>query len=161
MCPVGRRLFQIENLNVRPRAYFYLFSTDEVMHMSPEKDRLLLENIARNAPGTRQKAALRQLSITEPPPPNPHFISDDVFDESYWILLEQILQISETSDYELLRTAALASGSEAGVFAFCRLTGYRFPPPASDVYSHRDYACGQICWMADEDVWDFCREILA
>lgn len=161
MSSAGRKLFQIENIGFRPKQYFYLFSTSEVMHMNSEKDRLLLENIARNAPGTKQKAALRQLAITEPPPPNPLFIADETFDEEYWVLFEQISQISEMADCELLRTAAFASCGIVGTFAFCRMTGYHYPPPECDAYSHRVYDCGRIEWMTDVDVCGLCREMVA
>lgn len=160
MGTIGRKLFQIENRGTEPEHYHLLFSAGEARRLDPEKDRLLLENIARNALGTLQKAALRRLGLTEPPPPNPDYVSDGQFDESYWILDEQIRQMEEMADHELLYTAAFTSHSEAGCFAFCRLTGWRFPAPACDAYSHRDYACGRVAWMDEEDVRAFCREMI-
>ena len=160
MSITGKKLFSPEKLSLTPEEYFHLFSAGEVRRMNPEVDRLLLENIARHAVGTRQKAALRRLSLTEPQPPNPDYVSDDLFDESYWILDEQIRQMEEMADWELLRGAAFASRSEAACFAFCRLTGWRFPSPECDAYSHRDYACGRAAWMKEEDVRAFCREMI-
>ena len=160
MSATGKKLFQTENRTLEPEQYYLLFSTGEVRHLHPEKDRLLLGNIARNAVGTQQKAALRRLGLTEPPPPNPDYVSDGLFDESYWILDEQIRQMEEMADWELLHAAAFASRSEAACFAFCRLTGSRLPSPACDAYSHRDYACGRAAWMKEEDVRAFCREMI-
>ena len=160
MSAAGRKLFQVENHGARPEEYFYLTALGELRCMDPDKDRLLLENLARNAPGTMRKAALRRLGLTELPPPNPEYISDDLFDESYWVLREQILQVCQMADRELLRTAAFASRSEASCFAFCRLTGWQFTPPECDAYSHRDYACGRVDWMAEEDVKALCREMI-
>ena len=156
---IGKKLFQPEYHSVEPEEMYLLFSAGEARHMDPEKDRLLLENIARNAMGTEQKAALRRLGIDHAPPANPAYVSDDVFDEKYWILYEQIRRITQMADHDLLCAAAFASRSEAGVFAFCRLTGWRFSPPACDAYSHRDYACGRIAWMEDADVRAFCQEM--
>lgn len=160
MGTIGRKLFQMENRGTDPEQYYLLFSSGEVLHLDPTRDRLLLENIARNAAGNRQKAALRRLGLTEPPPPNRDYVSDDLFDESYWILDEQIRQMEELADYELLHAAAFASRSEAACFAFCRLTGWRFSSPACDAYSHRDYACGRVAWMKEEELRAFCREMI-
>ena len=160
MSTAGRKLFQVENHSAGPEDYFYLASIGEIRYMDPEKDRLLLENVARNAVGTMRKAALRRLGLAEPPLPDPRYLSDGIFDERYWALNEQILRVSQMADWELLRTAAFASRSEASCFAFCRLTGWRLAPPACDAFSHRDFACGRVDWMAAEDVKDLCREMI-
>ena len=160
MGAIGRKLFQSDKRGTELEALYLLFSSGEVRRMDAQRDRLLLGNIARHAPGTEQKAALRRLGLTEPPPPNPDSISDELFDERYWILSEQIVQLTEMEDCELLRAAAFSGRSMEGCFAFCRLTGWRFPAPACDAYSHRDYACGRISWMTDGEVRAFCRKML-
>ena len=95
MSGAGKKLFLPENRLVSPEELYRYFETGEVRRMDPEKDRLLLENIARHAPGTKGRAALRRLGLSEPPPPNPDYVSDGVFDERYWILDEQIRQTEE------------------------------------------------------------------
>ena len=156
----GRKLFAPAGGSLDPETLYLRFSAGEVRHMDPERDRLLLENIARHARGTEQRAALRRLGRCEPPPPDPACVSDGIFDESYWILDEQLRKLDKLADFETLRAAAFASRSEAGTFDFCRLTGYRFPPPACDAYSHRDFACGRVAWMSGEDVRALCREMV-
>lgn len=160
MSGAGKKLFLPEYRDAAPETLFLYFSRGEILRLDPKKDRLLLENIARNAQGPQQTAALRRLGLDAPPPPNPDFVSDDLFDEAYWLLAEQVRQLETMADHELLRTVAFASRAMAGRFAFCRLTGCRFPAPACDAYSHRDYACGRPAWMTDADVRAFCREMV-
>ena len=124
------KLFWPENLGSNdPETVHYLYSAGEVRHLDPEKDRLLLRNIARNGSGVRQRAALKRLGVEQVPERDPDYTSDDIFDEAYWLIEEQVLRVE---DVELLKRAAFQGFGEKRYFAFCRLTGYRYPAPASD-----------------------------
>lgn len=161
MKTAGGKLFRKENLNTwTPGDLYLLFPSADIRYMDPDRDRLLLQNIARNAQGTQRKAALRRLGVSEVPEADPDHVSDDIFDESYWILDEQVCAMEDMADIETLKEAAFAPRCEAGAFAFCRLTGYSFLPPECDAYSHRTFDCGLHPQMGPEDVRAFCREMV-
>ena len=141
-----------------PETVHYLFSGGEVRHLDAKKDKLLLRNIARYGDGVRQKAALRKLGVDAVPDMDPDFTSDGIFDEAYFLAEEQVLQVADPA---LLQEVAFHGFGEKRYFAFCRLTGYRYPAPACDAYSHRTFACGRLPELTDEDVKDFCREMVA
>ena len=152
------KLYWKENMGSHdPETVHYLFSAGEVRHLDAEKDRLLLRNIARNGDGVRQKAAQRKLGVDAVPAQDPDYTSDDIFDEAYFLAEEQVLQVA---DAELLKEAAFHGFGEKRYFAFCRLTGYRYPAPSCDAYSHRTFACGRLPGFTDEDVRAFCREMV-
>ena len=150
----GRKLFRTENLHCMPDELFYLFSLSEIRKMDPEKSRLLLENIARNAAGTYRKAALLRLGTEEIPPAE----FDGPADEQNRILREEILQVDDIAAYDLLRDASFDSCCAASTFAFCRLTG-------SELFSEDDrhnvhlVSCGLLSCMTDEDIRDYCQEM--
>ena len=155
---MNSKLFWPENLGSNdPETVHYLYSAGEVRHLDPEKNRLLLRNIARNGNGVRQKAALRKLGVDQVPEKDPEYTSDDIFDEAYWLIDEQIRRVE---DETLLKEAAYHGFGEKRYFAFCRLTGYRYPAPASDAYSHRTYAVETFPDQTAEDIRDFCREMI-
>ena len=153
------KLYWKENMGSHdPETVHYLFSAGEVMHLlDAQKDRLLLENIARNGSGARQKAALRKLGVDAVPPQDPDYTSDDLFDEAYFLAEEQVLRVE---DAELLKEVAFRGFGEKRYFAFCHLTGYRYPAPACDACSHRTFACGRLPGFTDEKVRAFCREMI-
>ncbi len=140
-----------------PKTVHYLYSAGEVRHLDPERDKLLLRNIARNGDGVRQKAALRVLKVDHVPEKDPDYTSDDLFDEAYWLIDEQVRRVE---DEELLKRAAFHAFGEKRYFAFCRLTGYRYPAPASDACSHRTFAVERFSDWTEEDVRSFCREMI-
>ena len=152
------KLYGKENIGIHdPATVHYLYAAGEVRRLDPQKDRLLLENIARNGDGIRQKAALRKLGVDAVPEKDPDYTSDDIFDEAYWLAEEQVLQVT---DVELLKEAAFHGSGEKRYFAFCRLTGYRYPAPACDAFSHRTFACGQLPGLTVQEIRAFCQEMI-
>ena len=155
---MNSKLFWLENLGSNdPKTVHFSYSAGEVRRLDAEKDRLLLRNIARNGDGVRQKAALRKLGVDQIPEKDPDYTSDDIFDEAYWLIEEQVQRVE---DEALLKEAAYRGFGEKRYFAFCRLTGYRYPAPASDAYSHRTYAVERFPDWTEEEVRSFCREMI-
>ena len=151
------KLFWPENQGSNdPETVHYLFSAGEVRRLDPRRDRLLLENIARNGSGVRQKAALLVLGMDHVPEKDPDYTSDDIFDEAYWLIAEQVLRVE---DVDLLKRAAFRGFGEKRRFAFCRLTGYRYPAPANDAFSHRTYDVPRFPGITPGEVRAFCREM--
>lgn len=140
-----------------PDTVHFSYSAGEIRRLDPEKDRLLLKNIARNGDGVRQKAALRMLGVDRVPEKDPDYTSDDIFDEAYWLIEEQVQRVD---DVELLKGAAFHAFGEKRYFAFCRLTGYRYPAPAADAYSHRTFAVAPFPDWTREEADAFCREMI-
>ncbi len=156
---MNSKLFWNENLGSNdPETVHYLYSAAEVRRLDPEKDRLLLKNSARNGNGIRQRAALRKLGVDHVPVQDPDHTSDEVFDEAYWLIDEQVLRVDDPA---FLVRAAFEGFGEKRYFAFCRLTGYRYPAPDCDALSHRTYACPRFPGYTDDDVRAFCREMIA
>ena len=154
---MNSKLFWPENLGSGdPGAVHLLYSAGEIRRLDPLRDRLLLENIARNGSGVRRKAALRVLGTDHVPEKDPDYTSDGIFDEGYWLTGEQVLRVE---DPELLKQAAFRGFGEKRYFAFCRLTGYRYPAPACDAYSHRTFAVLRFPDIAPGEVRSFCREM--
>ncbi len=141
-----------------PDTIHLMYSAGDIRRLDPAKDRLLLMNLARNASGIRQQAALRKLGLTAVPAVDPAYRSDDLFDEAYWLIDEQVLRVDDPA---LLVRAAFEGFGEKRYFAFCRLTGYRYPAPDCDALSHRTYACPRFPGYTDDDVRAFCREMIA
>ena len=152
---IGKKLFRKENLHKMPEDYQYIFILSDIRYLNPERDRLLLENLARNTSGTPRKAALLKLGLQEPP----EEVFDRPSDEKYRILEEQVLQLTDIASYDLLKEAAFDSRCTASAFAFCRLTG-------SEVYSQGgpycmyNFSCGRLPCMTDENVLAFCWEMV-
>ncbi len=152
---IGKKLFRKENLHKMPQDYQYIFILSDIRYLNPERDRLLLENLARNKSGTPCRAALLKLGLQEPPKE----VFDRPSDEKYRILEEQVLQLTDIASYDLLKEAAYDSYCAASAFAFCRLTGskvYSLEGP----YCMYNFSCGRLPCMTDEDVLTFCREMV-
>ena len=152
---IGKKLFKKENLHEMPEEYRYIFALGDIRYLNPERDRLLLENLARNGYGMRRTAALRKLGLQEPPKAVPGGSSD----EKYRILEEQILQLTDMASYDLLKEAAFDSRCAASAFAFCRLTGSKVYSQGGP-YCMYDFSCGRLPCMTDRDVLEFCREMV-
>ena len=148
----GRKLFLKENLHLMPDELVYIFSLSEIRQMDPRKSRLLLENIARNANGTMRKAALLRLGAETVPPGK----FDGPTDEMNRILKEEILQIEDIASCYLLKDASFDSCCAASTFAFCRLTGSEL---LSDDSCYL-VSCGLHPCMTDEDIYDYCQEMV-
>lgn len=151
----GQKLFRKENLHIMPEDLPYLFSSGEIMHLDPVKDRILLESLARRACGTKRRAALRCLGLTEAPEAE----HDNPSEEKFRILEEQIFQLADIASYELLKEAAFDSRCAAAAFAFCRLTGTCISPTEGPYYN-RSFSCGVLPCMEKEDILVLCREMV-
>ena len=152
---IGKKLFRKENLHKMPEDYQYIFTLGDIRFLNPERDRLLLENLARNTYGTPCRAALRKLGLQEPPEEAPGGSSD----EKYRILEEQVLQLTDIASYDLLKEAAFDSRCTAAAFAFCRLTGSKVYSQGGP-YCMYDFSCGRLPCMTDKDVLEFSREMV-
>ena len=53
-----------------------------------------------------------------------------------------------------------ASVDVLAAFAFCRLTGYRFPASDCDAYSYRTFDCGIMFGMTTEDIRKFFQMMI-
>ena len=78
-------------------------------------------------------------------------------DPEYWAERERA---EGERDISRLAKLAYAERNKAGCFAFCRLTGYAFPPPAIDRFSHRTYACRPVEGMTPDLIWAFCQDMI-
>ena len=140
-----------------PETLQYAYSSGEIRQLDPEKDKLLLHYLARHAGGTRRKAALMKLGVSQVSEAPEGYTSDDMYDEAYWLAGEQVLRVD---DPELLKQAAFEAFGEKRYFAFCRLTGYHFPAPANDVCSHRTFEVERFPGQTEQEVLGFCREMI-
>lgn len=127
--------------------------------LDPEKDRLLLQYLLSHCSDTPRRRMLKRFDLQEVPEP-PVNIDDpeDVEYAPYLMLREQVMR---EDDYWALKSAILeAPNAMMRRFAFCRLTGYSWPPSECDAYSYRTYACGLKSGVFREDIVDLCRELI-
>ena len=121
-----------------------------VRHADPEKDRIFLNYFVYDRHyGAAVDAALKKLGGQ----------MDEWFtaDPDYWI---EYGKVKDEDDIELLKRIAFSEPNRTGRFAFCRLTGYRYPAPDCDADSHRTYYCGRAEGMTPERVREFCAEMV-
>ena len=150
------KLFEPAYWNSWTATTLHLFyAASEVLRLDPVLDRLLLENIARNASGTVQKAALRQLKSDTVP--KPELVSDGFFDEEYLLLQEQVKRVDSI---EILKEAAEHGPDMTARFALSRLTGHVFPSPNEDRISHRTYECGILEGLSEEEKQELTKRIV-
>ena len=122
-----------------------------VRRADPETDRLFLNCfVYRRVSGRAVDEALAKLGGR----------MDDWFldDPDYWI---EYGKVREEEDVELLKRIAWSGHDRPARFAFCRLTGYRYPAPECDADSHRTNYCGRASGMTPERVREFCAEMAA
>ena len=158
---MGIRIF---SGNVWSRITDGIISRRDIMHLDGEKDRMLIGYLAAHAPEpcrssmikyTAEKYGMAEL------PEMPENIDDpdDPYYEAYFVLQEQVCR---ENDYDVLKEAALHSPNyDMAAFAFCRLTGYSFPPSDCDAYSYRTFSCDTLPGMTTEDIREFCRMTIA
>ena len=152
---MGSKLFEPACWNNWTTTTLYVYyASSEVLHLDPVLDRLLLENIARNASGSVQKAALRRLKLDTVP--EPELVSDDFFDEEYLLLQEQVKRVTSI---KTLKEAAEHGPDMTARFALSRLTGHVFPAPEADHLSHRTYECEVLDGLSEEEKQEFTKRI--
>ena len=129
---------------------YELVSSYPVIHADPEKDRIYLNYfVYRTGSGRAYEHALKLLGGE----PDPWFLEDP----DYWT---ECGRTECEQDIGHLRETAFSDRSMASCFAFCRLTGYSFPPPECDAYSHRIYSCEPVEGMNPEMIREFCGEMI-
>ena len=86
------------------------------------------------------KYAAEKYGLDEMPAPRQNIDDlNDPYYEEYLVLQEQV---GLEDDCDVLKEAALHSADyDMAAFAFCRLTGYSFPPSDCDAHSYRTYSC--------------------
>ncbi len=121
-----------------------------VIHADPEKDRIFLNSfVYQRQSGKAVEKALELLGGET----DRWFLEDP----EYWTAYGKT---EEEEDIGYLREQAMnGSGAEAR-FAFCRLTGYHYPVPECDAYSHRTFDVGRAGGMTDDLIREFCREMV-
>jgi hypothetical protein len=89
--------------------------------------------------------------------PEPRTNTDDPEDAFFWeyaVLREQVVR---EEDRDVLEAALHDPDRRVAAFAFCRLTGYSFPPDECDAYSYRTFSCDILPGMTAayrEAIWD-------
>ena len=158
------RLYERENWeNDSPECLCCLYPALEILRrrIDPEANRLVLALVARYGTDRQRKAIGTVLGVEDVEAYAEEVIashtSDGIFDAEYLLAEEQIALVD---DAELLKAAAYEAGYFKSRFAFCRLTGYQYPSPECDAYSHRTYRCDRLESFPKEDVKTFCEEMI-
>ena len=128
------------------------------LRLDAEKDRELLRHILRHCTELQRRRLMIRHHIKEisAPPVNLDDESDADY-APYAVLREQVMR---EDDYWTLKAALEAPNAMMRRFAFCRLTGYRWPAAACDAYSYKTYDCGLKREVSREDIEDLCRELI-
>ena len=156
---MGVRIFENDNWN---RIQNGIISRKDITRLDGEKDRELIAYLIAHAPetcrGSMMKYAAENYGMEKLPARRIN--TDDPEDPFFWEYAVLREQAEREDDRELLKAAVLHSADHGvSAFAFCRLTGYTFPPGECDAYSYRTFACGRIPGMTAESVREFCRMI--
>ncbi len=157
---MGVKIFRDDNWN---RIKSGVISRRDIIHLDGKKDRELIGYLIRHATEQCSSSMLRyaaaQYGIDKLPEPQTN-IDDpkDPYYEEYFVLKEQVIL---EDDYNVLKEAALHNANyDMAAFAFCRLTGYSFPPSECDAYNYRTFDCGIMPGMTTEDIREFCRAVI-
>ncbi len=157
---MGVKIFRDDNWN---RLTSGAVSRKDIMHLDGEKDRELIGYLIAHAHepcrSSMRKYASEKYGMDELPQPNQNTDDpNDPFYEEYYVLQEQVIR---EDDADVLKEAALHSSCyDMAAFAFCRLTGYSFPPNECDAYSYRTFDCGIMPGMTTEEVRAFGRTMI-
>lgn len=157
---MGIKIFRDDNWH---RITNGIISRKDIMHLDGEKDRELIRFLIAHAPepcrSSMMEYAAEKYGVDEMPAPRQNI--DDPNDpcyEEYLVLQEQV---ALEDNYDVLKEAALHSADyDMAAFAFCRLTGYSFPPSDCDAHSYRTYSCETLPGMTTEDVREFCQMVI-
>lgn len=158
---MGVKIFRDDNWNGIKSG---IISRKDIMRLDAEKDKVLIGYLIAHAPEQCRRSmteyAAEQYGMDELPGPYRNIDDpDDPYYEEYIVLQEQAVR--EDND-DVLREAALHSSDyQLAAFAFCRLTGYSFPPDACDAYSYRTFSCGILPGMTKDDIRALCRMMIA
>ena len=157
---MGVKIFRDDNWH---RITNGVISRKDIMHLDGEKDRELIGYLIAHAPkpcrDSMMEYAAEKYSMDGEAEPRINI--DDPEDTFFWeyaVLREQVMR---EENREALRSAAI-NCSDYGVaaFAFCRLTGYSFPPNECDAYSYRTYFCDILPGTAPWMITELCRKMI-
>ena len=134
-------------------------SRSDIMGLDRNEDWRLIDFLILHAREPLTKMLMRKYRIEEMPEETINV--DDPEDEiyrTYFVLREQA---AREEDYSVLKKAAFGSRRESmSRFAFCRLTGFSWPPSECDAYSYRTYWCGLKSDVLREDIEDLCHKMI-
>lgn len=138
-------------------------SRRDIMGLDPDLDRELIGYLLLHA--QRERAASMKSYAREKygmgELPKPLVNTDDPADTDYWEYMVLQEQIMRERDPEALINAALHSSDyNMAAFAFCRLTGTRFPASENDAYSYRTYSCDRMLRVTEELIRELCLGII-
>lgn len=133
-------------------------SLQDLKGLDPEKDRELIDFLVLHAPERARIRLAEKCGLEEVPEERVNI--DDPGDEIYRTYFLFREQAEREDDREVLRNVAMSDSGAAGKFAFCRLTGYSWPPDQCDAYSYRTYECDLLSGMSREEIVEFCREMV-
>ena len=153
---MGVKIFREDNWDRLEAGMITLW---DIRGLDREKDYQLIEYLILHGRARLKEKIMRQYGITEMPEErvNVDDPSDEIY-RTYGVLLEQV---EREDDVQALKTAAYRKPRDSrSMFAFCYLTGYSWLPSECDAYSYRTYDCGRCSGMTDEDVLDFCDEMI-
>ncbi len=134
------------------RTDYETVSSAAVVHADPEdfSGRLFLNFfVGEMVSGRPYEMAMEKLGGS----PDYWFIEDP----DYWISFGKF---ENENDTEYLMKTALKTRSMDAMFAFCRLTGFSFPPPANDYFSHRTFDTGIAEGLTFADRIRFCQMMI-
>ena len=157
---MGVKIFRDDNWN---RIKSGVISRKDIMHLDAAKDRFLIGYLIAHAPEPCRRSVIKYAAEKygmDELPESLKNIDDpnDPYYEEYAVLQEQVVL---EDDADVLKEAALHSSNyDMAAFAFCRLTGYSFPPSECDAYSYRTFDCGIMPGTTAEDVREFCRRVI-
>ena len=153
---MGVKIFREDNWD---RLEAGMISLWDIRDLDREKDRWLIEYLILQGRDKLKEKIMRKYGITEMPEMSVNIDDpDDEIYRTYHVLSEQV---EREDDVEVLKAAAFRKYRDSrSTFAFCYLTGYSWPPSECDAYSYRTYDCGRSKDMSDEDVQEFCTEMI-
>lgn len=155
MGAMGIRIFRDGNWNM---IQDITASLRDLSGLDLQKDRELIDYLIWHASERTQDRLMKKYGLTEFPEKRINI--DDANDDIhpvYYVFREQVIR---ETDREALREVAFSDEGSAGKFAFCRLTGYSWPPDECDAYSYRTYACGLMRDMTRADIEALCRDMI-
>ena len=157
---MGVKIFRDDNWN---RIKSGIISRKDIMHLNRENDKVLIGYLIAHATEpcrqSMMKYAAEKYGLYDFPEQQKNIDDpNDPYYEEYFVLQEQVIR---EDDADVLKEVALHSSDyDMAAFAFCRLTGYRFPPSECDAYSYRTFDCGVLPGMTAEDIREFCRKVI-
>ena len=155
MGAMGIRIFRDGNWNM---IQYISASLRDFSGLDLHKDRELIDYLILHASEKSQDRLMRKYGLSDLPVKriNIDDVNDDIY-PAYYVFREQVIR---ETDREALREVAFSDEGSAGKFAFCRLTGYSWPPDECDAYSYRTYACGLMRDMTRADIEALCRDMI-